>query len=153
MAKGTKTKTVGAPSPKLGVGTVKANESTKTEKSEEAQVDFSTRDFPLTLVATNDSPIQIYLNEAGVTLAPNFEAPLNTAVVTFLTADHLAREISNIEAIATAHSFDDVLQLSEVDEAKSSKAEKAAEKETPISGSETGNGDPANADGAAEQKQ
>lgn len=110
------TKTIGAPSPKLGVGTVTTNDAPTAEQAEGETVDFSTKEFPLTLVATNNSPIPVFLNEVGVMLPANFFAPLNTANVTFATADHLAREIANIEAIAVAHSFDNVLQLAEVED-------------------------------------
>lgn len=120
MAKSTapkaKAKTIGAPSPKLGVGTVSTNDAPKAEQAEGEAVDFSIKEFPLTLVATNNSPIPVFLNEAGVMLPANFLAPLNTVTVTFATADHLAREIANIEAIAVAHSFENVLQLAEVEE-------------------------------------
>ena len=83
-------------------------------KADKAPVDFSKKDFPLTLKAINNTPIAMVLAEAGVMLAPNYDAPNNASHVTYLSADHLTREVSNVDAVAIAHGFVDALLLEEL---------------------------------------
>jgi hypothetical protein len=76
--------------------------------------------YPRTLTATNNTPIPIYLSEAGVCLAANYHKPANAAVVTYQSADHFNREMANIEAIASVHGFSDPLIFSDPAEPESS---------------------------------
>ncbi len=75
------------------------------------------RAYPWTGKAVNNTPIAIYLSEAGVHLAANYHAPANEAEVTYQSADHFAREMANVDAIASVHGFENPLILSELDEA------------------------------------
>jgi hypothetical protein len=69
--------------------------------------------YPRTVKVLNNTPIPIYLSEVGRHLAANYEAPNNAAVVTYQTADQFAREMANIEAIASVHGFEEPLVFSE----------------------------------------
>jgi hypothetical protein len=88
-------------------------------KSENAAGDTpaaAERDYPWTGKAVNNTPIPIYLSEAGVTLSANFYTPANEAEVTYQSADHFAREMANVDAIASVHGFENALILSDLDE-------------------------------------
>lgn len=73
------------------------------------------RTYPWTGRAVNNTPIPIYLSEAGVSLAANYHAPANEAEVTYQSADHFAREMANVHAIESVHGFDEALILSDLD--------------------------------------
>ena len=60
------------------------------------------RTYPWTGKAVNNTPIPLYLSEAGVHLAANYHAPANAAEVTYQSADHFAREM--MRALAQAES-------------------------------------------------
>jgi len=69
--------------------------------------------YPRTIHVQNNTPIPIYLSEAGKQLAANYSKAENHAVVTYQTADHFAREMANIDAIASVHGFTEPLVFSE----------------------------------------
>ena len=82
------------------------------------EVGENARTYPWTGKAVNNTPISLYLTEAGVHLAANYHAPANEAEVTYQSADHLAREMANVHAIESVHGFDDALILSDLDAAE-----------------------------------
>lgn len=71
--------------------------------------------WPRTFKVTNNTPIPVYLSEAGVNLPPNYMAPANTATVVFQSNDALTREKSNADATGKAHGFTDVLIVEAAD--------------------------------------
>lgn len=92
------------------------NPDSSDTKSPEAETPKE-RKYPWTGKAVNNTPIPLYLSEAGVHLAANYHAPANAAEVTYQSADHFAREMANVDAIASVHGFDNPLILSDLDEA------------------------------------
>lgn len=95
----------------------KSNPSDDTNPPVAAGGDNATeRTYPWTGKATNNTPIPLYLSEAGVHLAANYHAPANAAEVTYQSADHFAREMANVDAIASVHGFENALILSDLDE-------------------------------------
>jgi hypothetical protein len=71
--------------------------------------------WPRRFEVTNNTPIDLHLTEAGVTLPANYLAPQNTAIVTFASEDALTREKTNAEAIGQIHGFVDVLIINAAD--------------------------------------
>lgn len=93
-----------------------ADDTNQSEATGADNASAAERTYPWTGKAVNNTPIPIYLSEAGVHLAANYHAPANEAEVTYQSADHFAREMANVDAIASVHGFDNALILSELDE-------------------------------------
>lgn len=78
--------------------------------------DVRVGEWPRQFKVTNNTPVPMHLSEAGVFLTANYQAPGNTAVVTYTSQDALTRELANAQAIGKAHNFsDEVLLVEETD--------------------------------------
>ena len=93
-------------------------QGTQTDQQTQGDKDTATDTgpvYPRRVQVTNNTPIPMYLSEARVSLAANFHAPSNTAVVVDQTPDAFAREQANVAAIARVHGFTDPLLVEDAE--------------------------------------